>query len=125
MLKVRSYNTSPNILYKQSFKANVNTRQLLENIWTDEHYNNGRPRIEKIGKDKRAHLLSQKFRIGDGLVYRACKRKNRYESENAAMRAIRYLSRKVKVPLTFYECPLCEGWHLCKVVNKYTKKIPI
>ena len=125
MLKVTSYSTSPNKLYNQSFKANVNTRQLIENFGSDDHYNNGRPRIERIGKDKRAHLLSQKFRIGDGLVYRTCTRKNRYDSENAAMRAIRYLSRKVKEPLTFYECPLCEGWHLCKVVNKYTKKIPI
>ena len=47
---------------------------------------------------------------------RMCGSKDRYGSEGAALAAV--VRRGTSTPLRVYGCPLCEGWHLTKQINR-------
>lgn len=49
----------------------------------------------------------------DPAEFRACGRKNRYETRVEASKAAERNSRRKDAPKIYvYECPYCGGWHL-------------
>lgn len=124
MLKISNYSFSPNNGYNQSFKANMNTRQILDRIDNEDYIANGRPRIQKIAIEKNAKRMAYRRVVPNKTLYSGCSSKVRYPNENAANYAKKIVEVKKGIKMAIYECPLCNGWHVCKAINKYTKKIP-
>lgn len=116
---VQNFNTRNNSL---SFKANENTRLILEQaeIEEDEYISNGKPKTLPLDSAKKSWLSRYKKRRGDSVkfIYKSCKRKVRYEDEIHAEKAARHAEQDRDVSLSVYPCPICKGWHICKDENK-------
>ena len=111
--------------YKPSFGANMNMRQILDRMDDDDFEGFGRPKIEHGPAPRRDRIVAYKHAAGDGLYYKGCKKKLRYNSEHAVVAAKRKFEALRKIALDFYECPICKGWHLCKAGNKFKINIPM
>lgn len=50
------------------------------------------------------------------IPFHACKGKVRYHNANQAKMALRAvrgnIEKRAKTPVRYYECPLCNGWHI-------------
>ena len=124
MLTISPFNFKQNVKYNQSFKGNENTRILLEKLDSDEFSQNGRPVIKKMAKDKRAKEMAFRRVVPIKTLYNGCKKKIRYATENAANKAKRIMESRRGKPFATYYCPLCNGFHLCDAIKKFTKNIP-
>ena len=125
MLAISPFNFKQNVKYNQSFKGNENTRILLENLDEDEFYHNGRPRIQKLSKNKQKKLLAYRRAVPNKTIYSGCLKKVRYATEHAAEAARRAVEAKKHIAMAIYDCPLCQGFHVCQAAHKYTRNIPV
>ena len=123
MIRAVSFSNVNN--FRMSFGANMNTRQILAEMDNDDFEGFGRPNVKKMPNPRHEKIMAYKKAAGDSLYYKGCKRKTRYTSVEAVLAAKKKFESLRRVVLDFYECPLCNGWHLCKAGNKFKINVPM
>ncbi len=72
----------------------------------------------RVGHAVRFWMSPRMARVEDEvpgwIVYKTCKRKGRYTTENEASKAARRMEMRFGLKMRAYYCKFCEGWHLTK-----------